>query len=159
MTDDELAELLRTVIARPDDLEVLEIYADVLLERNDPRGELIIVQLQRRVADSEDLATRERQLTAHLDARLVMRLGHPNTAFAWRRGFLEAIDFAPQGERRSLVEALRQLGVLPEARQLRRVVIRFLIPSRSTRPGSMRASSRCWATSWSCADMVETCTT
>jgi len=125
MTDDELAELLRTVIARPDDHEVLAIYADVLIERGDPRGELINLQLQPR---TPEVIAREGELTAQLDTWLAKGLGHPRTAFAWRRGFVEAIDFTPDTQRRSLVEAVRMLGTLPTMRQLRRIVFRFVTP-------------------------------
>ena len=128
MTDAELAELLRTVIARPDDIDVLSVYADVLIERGDPRGELIVLQLQRRTADSQDLRNREAQLAAYLDTQIATDLGHVNTAFAWHRGFIDAVDFAPDTHRRALGDAIRMLGTLPAARQLRRIVIRFLPP-------------------------------
>ncbi|MBA3503846.1 MAG: TIGR02996 domain-containing protein, partial [Deltaproteobacteria bacterium] len=126
MNDAELAELLRSVIARPDDLDALRVYADVLIERGDPRGELIAVQLQRREQDSPELVARERELAAALDATLVGQLDQPGAAFSWQRGFLEAIDFTPTAERRALADTLRQLGTLPLARQLRRIVIRFV---------------------------------
>lgn len=128
MTDGELAELLRSVIARPDDLDVLRVYADVLIERGDARGELIAVQLERRAQDSPALVMREGELAATLDAALVAELGQPGTTFAWRRGFLEAIVFTPGGERRALADSLRQLGTLSLARQLRRIVIRLVEP-------------------------------
>jgi uncharacterized protein (TIGR02996 family) len=128
MTDGELAELLRSVIARPDDLDVLRVYADVLIERGDARGELIAVQLERRAQDSPALVAREGELAAALDTALVAQLGQPGTAFSWRRGFLEAIDFTPGGERRALADSLRQLGTMPLARQLRRIVIRLVEP-------------------------------
>lgn len=125
---DELPELLRSVIARPDDHDVLRVYADALIEQGDTRGELIVVQLLRREADSPELAARERELVARLDGELAAQLGLPATAFAWRRGFLEAIDFSPAGEQRALADAVRTLGTLPAARQLRRIVIRFVEP-------------------------------
>lgn len=137
MTDGELAELLRSVIARPDDDDVLQVYADVLIERGDPRGELIVVQLQRRTGDTAELVARERELTAALDSALAAQLAQPNTVFAWQRGFLDAIDLTPGDaidftstgrNRRSLTDALRLIGTLPAARMLRRIVIRFVDP-------------------------------
>ena len=128
MTDDELAELLRSVIARPDDHDSLRVYADCLIERGDLRGELIVVQLQRRFADSPELAAREGEVMERLDAALATQLGQPGLACAWHRGFLEAADFTPVAERTALADTLRQLGTLPSARQLRRIVIRFIEP-------------------------------
>ena len=139
MTDDELAELLRSVIARPDDHEVLAVYADVLIERGDPRGELINIQLQPR---TPEVLARERELTAQLDTWLAKGLGHSRTAFSWRRGFLEAVDFTPDTERRSLVDAMRVLGTLPSARQLRRIVIRFVTPGWGAMGPVMSALAR-----------------
>ena len=128
MTDAELAELLRSVIARPDDLDVLRVYADVLIERGDLRGDMIAVQLQRREQDSPALVARERELAAALDVALAEQLGQPGAAFAWRRGFLEAVDFTPTREQKQLADTLYLLGTLAVARQLRRIVIRFVEP-------------------------------
>jgi uncharacterized protein (TIGR02996 family) len=128
MTDAELAELLRTVIARPDDHDVLRIYADCLLDRGDPRGELIAVQLQRRADTTDALVARERELATHLEGVLAVTLSQPGLATAWRNGFLDGIDFEPVDGRIALADSLRKLGTLPEARQLRRIVVRFVEP-------------------------------
>jgi len=128
VTDGEIAELLRLVIARPDDHDALRVYADALIERGDVRGELIVVQLQRRVGDSPELVARERELVERLDAELAAHLAQPRAAFAWRNGFLEAIDFTPVAERTTLADPIRQLGVLSAARKLRRIVIRLVEP-------------------------------
>ncbi|MBA3820418.1 MAG: TIGR02996 domain-containing protein, partial [Deltaproteobacteria bacterium] len=128
MTDGELAELLRSVIARPDDLDVLRVYADVLIERGELRGEMIAVQLQRREQDSPALVARERELAIALDVAVVAQLDQPGTAFSWHRGFLDVVDFMPTRERRQLADTLRVLGTLPVARKLRRIVVRFVEP-------------------------------
>jgi uncharacterized protein (TIGR02996 family) len=128
MTDAELADLLRTVIARPDDHDVLRIYADCLLERGDPRGELIAIQLQRRLDPSDALVARERELAAHLEGALAVALHQPGLATAWSHGFLDTVDFEPMEGRIALADSLRKLGTLPEARQLRRIVVRFIEP-------------------------------
>ena len=41
------AELLAQIYANPDDDALRAVYADALLERGDPRGELITLQLER----------------------------------------------------------------------------------------------------------------
>jgi uncharacterized protein (TIGR02996 family) len=124
----DLAELLRSVIARPDDHDVLRIYADALAMSGDVRGELIIVQLERMTADSEALVDREIELCTQLDTSIATALAQSEARFTWHRGFLDEIDFSPPVPRIPLGDSLRKLGVMPEARRLRRIVIRFVEP-------------------------------
>jgi uncharacterized protein (TIGR02996 family) len=130
MTDAELAELLRLVIARPDDHEPLRVYADVLIERGDPRGELIVVQLERE--RTEALVQREAEIVDVLNAALTAKLRQPNTVFDWRYGFIDVADFSPAGGGAPIVDTLRQLGSLAEARRLRRIVFRCVEPGWSS---------------------------
>lgn len=123
MTDAELAELLRTVLARPGDHDVLRVYADVLIERGDPRGELIALQL---AGHSEEVRTREAQLTAQLSEALRTALGQARMQLAWRDGFVDTVDIAPAGT--PLKDTIRRLAEMPAARRLRRVVIRCAKP-------------------------------
>jgi uncharacterized protein (TIGR02996 family) len=124
----DLAELLRSVIARPDDHDVLRIYADALAVSGDLRGELIIVQLERLTADSEELIDREIELCRLLDAQIAGELGQPETTLEWYRGFIDVIDFVPASKLVPLGEAMRKLGVMPAARRLRRIVVRLVEP-------------------------------
>ncbi len=51
-------ELLRQILANPDDLSVRSIYADVLQGRNEPRGEFIALELAGEVKRARDLLDR-----------------------------------------------------------------------------------------------------
>src|ERR1043165_6117004 len=63
------AELLALVYAAPDDDGPRLVYADALLERGDPRGELIALQIARaRGPISDEARAREAELLAD-DAR------------------------------------------------------------------------------------------
>jgi uncharacterized protein (TIGR02996 family) len=118
MTDDELADLLRNVLARPGDHDVLRVYADVLIERGDPRGELIALQL----GGSSDADA----LAAQLSEALRDQLAQARMQVAWREGFIDTIDIAPAGT--PLKDTFRKIAELPAARRLRRIVIRCAKP-------------------------------
>jgi uncharacterized protein (TIGR02996 family) len=118
MTDDELADLLRNVLARPGDHDMLRVYADVLIERGDPRGELIMLQLAGSEAEAE--------LAAKLSSALRDDLAQARMQIAWREGFIDTIDLAPAGT--PLKDTFRKIAELPAARRLRRIVIRCAKP-------------------------------
>jgi uncharacterized protein (TIGR02996 family) len=89
MSDDTL---LAAIHADPDDDEPRRVYADLLLERGDPRGELIVLQLARAAGDAtEAQVQRERALlNRHARAWLgplveVCELGG-GLSGAWARG-------------------------------------------------------------------------
>lgn len=90
-------ELLAAVYANPDDDVPRQIYADFLLERGDPRGEFIALQLQR----ARDAAPSEREkelLKKHgqqwLGAlAIVLRWGKSYAATEFARGFVSVADF------------------------------------------------------------------
>ncbi len=80
-----------------------EVYADWLVERGDPRGELIHVQLARESApDDRALETRERELfAAHLATWILEQFWLDHTPHVtWRRGFIDRAVFGAsyQGE-------------------------------------------------------------
>ncbi len=141
MTDAELAELLRLVLARPDDHAALGVYADALTGLGDPRGELIVVQLARLTTDSAELVQRERELVTQLSAELGGRLGQ-GVAFAWALGFVDAIDLEPSQDHRRLADIFHELAVVPAARRLRRIVIRSIAPGWGTFAPSISALGR-----------------
>jgi uncharacterized protein (TIGR02996 family) len=120
MTDAELAELLRGVLARPDDRDVLRVYADVLIERGDARGELIALQLAGNAPDAEA------QLAGQLSEALRDELDQARMQIAWREGFIDAIEIAPAGT--PLKDTFRKIAELPAARRLRRIAIRCVKP-------------------------------
>lgn len=91
------ADLVAAIAASPDAIEPRLIYADWLQARDDPRGELIVVQA-RRLAQPDDvqLRERERELTTELTNGLVLRAG-PNTVTTglikrWHLGFVDMIE-------------------------------------------------------------------
>ena len=86
MASERETALLRQILDRPDDREVREIYADALLSRGDPRGELIALDLAGKRA-----------------AAAVVRRAHAatwwpelaNLPFATRGGFVARIHARP----------------------------------------------------------------
>jgi uncharacterized protein (TIGR02996 family) len=98
--DDRGAELLAAIYAHPDDDDARLVYADWLLEQNDPRGEFINLQFRRHRGETLTPADEKREAQL-LKKHLKEWLGplHPVTAndrhFA--RGFLERCTFVPRG--------------------------------------------------------------
>lgn len=86
--DDTIAKLRAAVWADPGSDAVRTVYADALLDRGDPRGELIALQLGR--ARTGGAATeRERDLVARYGAACAMPLApYLETGFTLERGFL-----------------------------------------------------------------------
>jgi hypothetical protein len=118
-------ELLDRIAATPEDqeLEVLRIYADQLIERGDPHGELIVVATQRLAIDTPELRRREEALISQREAALTRALARPTpTLFRWRRGFIDTVGFSHGGDER-LELALPALAAEPAARLVRRIVI------------------------------------
>jgi uncharacterized protein (TIGR02996 family) len=88
--------LLEQVLAEPDNLEVRRVYADALLERGDPRGEFIQVQLELASATAQDeqrelLARREQQLLKQHEKEWLGDLRQHILRWRWRCGFLHEI--------------------------------------------------------------------
>jgi uncharacterized protein (TIGR02996 family) len=93
------ADLLEQIIASPADDEPRLVLADVLLQRGEPRGELIAIQcllekLPARDPQRPALRRRERRLIAAHEARWKEELGLSERCFVtFRRGFVEKLDW------------------------------------------------------------------
>ena len=86
------------ILADPESPHGYAVYADWLVERGDPHGELIAVQLARETKpDDATLVAHERELLDALRAELLdgaafdFLLSRP-PALEWRRGFLHAAE-------------------------------------------------------------------
>lgn len=81
--------LLADVLARPDDDEARLVLADALMERGDPRGELIALQCAKvETDDGRDRA--EALLAEHVD-RWTEGLGPRSLTYEFRRGFVDKV--------------------------------------------------------------------
>ena len=117
--------LVEELAQRPDDVELLRVFADWLLQQGHPAGELVVVQLARLADDSEELAKREHDLTwqavkPHIERVLDRQVG---THLTWRRGLLDAITLDHFGGEESLPDKLARLASDPAARLVRRIEI------------------------------------
>jgi len=87
------AELLADVYEHPDDDAPRLVYADYLQERNDPRGEFIVLQFRRRDGTlGRDEAKREKDLLAEHARRWLGGIAKlvKKTGMEFERGFLSA---------------------------------------------------------------------
>ncbi|MEO8699130.1 MAG: TIGR02996 domain-containing protein [Kofleriaceae bacterium] len=97
------AGLLEQIIASPADDEPRLVLADVLLQRGEPRGELIAIQcllekLPARDPQRPALRRRERRLIAAHETRWKQELGLGERCFVtFRRGFVETLDWRSEG--------------------------------------------------------------
>lgn len=120
------SELIAELAARPDDIELVRVFADWLLQQGHPAGELVVVQLERIAHDTEALARREHDLfwehlVPHLKALLARDHG---SEFEWRRGLLDRVILDHHGGEEALEDALRRLASDPCGRLVRRIDIR-----------------------------------
>jgi uncharacterized protein (TIGR02996 family) len=84
-------DLLVQILDDPDNLALKQVYADWLLERGDPRGELIRVQIEREHATGERAVELEK-----IEKRLLRKhqsswVGIPVRGMRWRHGFLYGV--------------------------------------------------------------------
>jgi uncharacterized protein (TIGR02996 family) len=110
------AALEAALVAKPDDDQALMVYADWLLGRNDPRGELISLQREMRGVQDRvrfmELKKEEAVLHARHDAawlgKLVAdHLGQGQVRLAWSRGFVDvAVIQEGKGNHAELVAEL-----------------------------------------------------
>jgi uncharacterized protein (TIGR02996 family) len=93
------AELEAHLAAHPDDVDALRVYADALQARGDPRGELIVVQLQRAAAPEDvALAAREGELLRRHRAAWLGELAElrpRDLGVTWRHGFVHGVRIGP----------------------------------------------------------------
>jgi hypothetical protein len=115
-----MSDLLDELAASEEDRDDgLRAYADQLILRGDPFGELIVVALERVVRSTPELARRESALIDVVQAKLHERLHPYRPTYRWRTGFLDEVRFELDTEPSSwLLEALEQE---PCCRLLRRI--------------------------------------
>ncbi len=119
-------ELEALIAKSPDEPGNYSVYADWLIQQNDPRGELISAQLKREQApDSTQLTDRITELHAKHDAEWLGDLANQKDGFSvsWRRGFLHEVtlgdDESAPVELGELYQKLRPLPVAQLIRDLR----------------------------------------
>ena len=110
----EYAALVADVLASPDDDTPRLVLADALMEKNDPRGELIAIQCARSEAD--DAVDRVEELLYEHADRWTDGLGPSSLRFVFHRGFVEEV----RGPSDALVRNLRALA---QQVPLRKVVL------------------------------------
>ncbi len=88
------AQLLAAVHRQPDDDGPRQVLADALIERGDPRGEFIVLQIA-----GADERRQRRLLAAHEKSWLgpVAEVTKKDSR-VWRRGFLDECTFLPRGK-------------------------------------------------------------
>ncbi len=88
-----MRDLLREILANPDDDAPRLVYADALTERGDPRGELIVVQclLARGAPDREQLEAREAALLKKHARAWLAPIRTSIHRWQWERGFLRSV--------------------------------------------------------------------
>lgn len=120
----EAEELIAAIVADPEDRAAWMVYADWLLERGHPRGELI--QLGPVAAAGDNAAKwRIRQLEADEGVLVSPRLRERarQWRFAFDRGFVTLAEFQRHAEPRVDAEALRALCADPHAGLLQTVML------------------------------------
>jgi uncharacterized protein (TIGR02996 family) len=108
-------ELEAAIAADPDDRAVRQVYADWLLERRDPRGELIALQC----AGASHEAVEE--LLERHGTYLLGPLARHRAHLTWGIGFIRSLDLVACRVNRSAVEKLLQH---PSLRFLERLTMR-----------------------------------
>lgn len=122
------AELEAAIFADPDAREGYAVYADWLQSQDDPRGELIAVQLARedRPTD-EDLIAREAELFVTYRDEWLGSLGgtwpYRELTFTWRRGFIHKAVVPTSYQSIDAAVACNELFPLPAARFLRELEV------------------------------------
>lgn len=131
-------KLEREIIANRDDPDTRAVYADFLLQKQDPRGELMAVQQRLAVTPNDKaMCAREAKLLAdHLTyfvprslaaALKIPRRGGPRTEVVWRAGFFDTLviakDTTPSWNGIDLVTIVREGLSHPSAKFLRRLVL------------------------------------
>ena len=117
--------LVEELAQRPDDVELLRVFADWLLQQGHPVGELVAVQLARLAGDTQELAKREDDLLVNAIRPYVERLFDRKyvTSLTWRRGLLDTILFDHHGGEENLADRLQRLAGDPATRLVRRIEI------------------------------------
>src|SRR5882724_9755150 len=117
---------LEAALAVSWDRETLAVYADHLMSEGDPRGELIVLDLELATRSTPELVARRASLLSGWLGRLVP--SDPHTAWvgdSFRFGFLEDLVL----DERDSMHAQRLASILesPLAPYLKRVTVRGLV--------------------------------
>ncbi|HWU86359.1 MAG TPA: TIGR02996 domain-containing protein, partial [Kofleriaceae bacterium] len=123
------AELEEAILADPDAREAYAVYADWLLERGEPDGELVAIQLALEDAPGDAaLQARERELVAAREQELrrlfYYAVWQEICDPVWRRGVLHAIAVRGGAYTDDNACAYRELVADPIARFLRELTVR-----------------------------------
>lgn len=127
------AELIASIAAAPADRARWAVYADWLLERGDPRGELIAMSLAAEQRSDEALARRVEALSVDEDRLLSPELAaHAHLwLFTFWRGFIRAARWLGTDDPRAeAVDAVDALFTDPHACLLERLAIHQDVPCR-----------------------------
>lgn len=118
------------ILTDPSAVEPYLVYGDWLLQRHDPRGELINVQTKlAQHPASVDFRRMEDQLLRRFSDTLLgealgaLRASNPRSALRWRHGFLQSVRCVPSG--RGMADERLVRGVLshPSTKFLEHLVI------------------------------------
>lgn len=123
------ADLEAAILDASDAREAYAVYADWLLERGDPAGELVAVQLALEDApDDPALRARERELLAGRDAELrrlyAYAVSQEIADPVWRRGLLYAVTVGGDAYSAGNAQAYEELLRDPISRFLRELTVR-----------------------------------
>ncbi len=119
------SELEALIAKSPDEISNYTVYADWLIQQNDPRGELINAQLKQETAPDATLEARIAALHAAHDAAWLGDLAALKDGFSvtWRRGFLHDVtlggDDSADVQLGDLYQKLRPLPVAQQIHGLR----------------------------------------
>jgi uncharacterized protein (TIGR02996 family) len=104
----------------PDDIETRRVVADWLIERGDPRGELIAAHLASEAGNTE-VASEIARLETVLSGRWATPPAGVDLEIRWSRGYWHALEFATRDD--ALAELLPALLADPSARFLRELYV------------------------------------
>lgn len=119
-------ELEALIVKNPEDAGNYTVYADWLIQQNDPRGELINAQLKREAGADSGLDDKIGGLLEKHAAEWLGPLGGKTSkdgfSATWRRGFLDEVTFGNDDSANIVLGQLyQQLRPLPVAQLLRGV--------------------------------------
>jgi uncharacterized protein (TIGR02996 family) len=119
------SELIAELAARPDDIELVRVFADWLIQQGHPAGELIVLQLERLAHESAALAEREEDVFGSQVVPFMQGvLAHNNvTQFEWIRGLLHKVTIDHHGGEEALDATIAKLASDPCGRLVRRLEI------------------------------------
>jgi uncharacterized protein (TIGR02996 family) len=127
---EERDRLLAAIVADPDVLVNWVVYADWLLERGDPRGELINLELAIEAGATDDRVERHRALQRDEDALVSPRLLEEVHHFhlTWWRGFIKEAEMFGPADDVPTRETLAALIADPHACLLRTLSLADPVP-------------------------------